>query len=58
MTDDGDPSLRNVEAVSGYHIEATDGEIGYTEDSLFNDDNWQIGYLMVDTKTGCPDKES
>jgi hypothetical protein len=31
---DGDPHLRSVAAVTGYHIQASDGEIGHVEDFL------------------------
>lgn len=50
MPDDGDPNLRSVDAVIGHHIEATDGEVGHAEDFLFDADNWQIRYIIVDTK--------
>ena len=50
MPDDGDPNMRSADAVTGYHIEATDGEIGHAEDFLFDADNWQIRYIEVNTK--------
>ncbi|MGZ9051645.1 MAG: PRC-barrel domain-containing protein [Rhodoplanes sp.] len=39
---DDDPHLRSVEAVTGYHIHASDGEIGYVEDFLLQDTDWSI----------------
>ncbi|UDL90831.1 PRC-barrel domain-containing protein [Mesorhizobium sp. PAMC28654] len=45
----GDPSLRSVKAVTGYHIHATDGEIGHAEDFLVDDTDWSIHFLVVDT---------
>ena len=48
--DHGDPHLRSVNTVIGYHILATDGEIGHVEDFLFEGANWTIRYLKVDTK--------
>ena len=45
----GDPHLRSTQAVTGYHIHATDGEIGHVKDFLVNDANWSIHYLIVDT---------
>jgi hypothetical protein len=47
---DDDPHLRSVEAVTGYHIHATDGEIGHVEDFLMEDADWSVHYLVVDTK--------
>jgi len=47
---DGDPHLRSIEAVTGYHIHASDGEIGHVEDFLLEDADWSIHYLVVDTK--------
>jgi hypothetical protein len=52
-----DPHLRSVDAVTGYHIHATDGEIGHVEDFLVEDANWGIHYLVVDTKNWWPGKK-
>jgi hypothetical protein len=41
--------LRSVNEVSGYHIEALDGEIGHIEDFLADDASWAIRYLVIDT---------
>ena len=46
---DDDLHLRSIEAVTGYHIHATDGEIGHVEDFLIEDADWSIHYLVVDT---------
>jgi sporulation protein YlmC with PRC-barrel domain len=54
---DGDPHLRSIEAVTGYHIRANDGEIGHVEDFLVNDTDWSIHYLVVDTKNWWPGKK-
>ena len=48
--DDDDPHLRSIEAVTGYHIHASDGEIGHVEDFLLDDSDWSIHFLVVDTK--------
>jgi hypothetical protein len=45
-----DPHLRSVEVVSGYHIHASDGEIGHVEDMIVDAADWTIPYLVVDTK--------
>jgi len=52
-----DPHLRSIDAVTGYHIHATDGEIGHVEDFLADDTDWSIHYLVVDTKNWWPAKK-
>jgi mannose-6-phosphate isomerase-like protein (cupin superfamily) len=44
-----DPRLRSSRAVTGYHIQATDGEIGHVEDFLVDEHFWAIRYMLVDT---------
>lgn len=46
---DDDPHLRSCSAVVGYHIQATDGEIGHVEGFLIDDESWAIRYLVVNT---------
>ena len=46
----GDPHLRSSAAVIGYHIAATDGDIGHVEDFLVDDATWAIRYMIVDTR--------
>jgi uncharacterized protein YrrD len=46
---DDDPHLRSSRVVTGYHIQATDGDIGHVEDFLVDDQSWTIRYLLVDT---------
>jgi hypothetical protein len=41
--------LRNVKDLRGYAIRATDGVIGRVDDFYFDDDDWGIRYLVVDT---------
>jgi sporulation protein YlmC with PRC-barrel domain len=41
--------LRSLREVTGYHIVATDGEIGHVDDYLVDDVSWRIRYLMIDT---------
>ncbi len=47
---EGDPHLRSVQAVIGYHIEASDGAIGHVEDFQVDDKSWELRYLIVDTR--------
>jgi sporulation protein YlmC with PRC-barrel domain len=44
-----DYHLRSCHEVTGYHIEAEDGEIGHVEDFIIDDDTWTIRYLIVNT---------
>lgn len=52
----GDPHLRSIEAVIGYHIEATDGAIGHVEDFLIEEAGWSLHDIVVDTKNWWPGK--
>ena len=45
-----DPYLRSTKVVTGYHIQASDGEIGHVEDVIIDDETWAIRYLIVDTR--------
>jgi len=38
-----------VTELTGYHLAATDGEIGRVEDFFIDEETWQIHYLLVDT---------
>jgi sporulation protein YlmC with PRC-barrel domain len=44
-----DPHLRSCKAVMGYHIHATDGDIGHVQSLLIDEETWAIRYLVVDT---------
>ncbi len=44
-----DPHLRSCQAVVGYHIEASDGDIGHVSGMLVDDRTWAIRYFIVDT---------
>lgn len=46
---EGDAHLRSAKAVHGYHIHATDGEIGHIDDFLLEDADWSIHYMVIDT---------
>ncbi len=47
---DGDPHLRSAAAITGYRIQASDGEIGHVENVLLDDARWEIRYLVIDTQ--------
>ena len=48
---DDDLHLRSTKTIMGYHIHASDGDFGHVCDFIFDDANWQIMYLVVDSHT-------
>lgn len=54
QTNEGDPHLRSMAAITGCHIHASDGEIGHVEDFLVDDAGWNIRYIKFDTKNWWP----
>ncbi len=46
---DDDLHLRSTKTMMGYHIHASDGDFGHVSDFIFDDANWQIMYLVVDS---------
>ena len=51
---DFDPHLRSANEVAGYKIEARDGSVGTVEDFLFDEQDWTIRFLVVDTRKWLP----
>lgn len=49
--------LRSTQAVSGYAIETSDGEIGKVYDFIFDDRSWQIHYVVIDTGNWLPGRK-
>ncbi len=43
------PHLRSAKEVIGYHIHASDGDIGHVEGLLVDEDTWAIRYMVVNT---------
>ena len=41
--------LHKVSKLRGFHLVATDGEIGHVEDVLIDERTWTVRYLVVDT---------
>jgi hypothetical protein len=37
--------------VTGYDIQAKDGEVGHVEDFIIDDETWAIRYLIVDARS-------
>lgn len=52
----GDTHLRSAREVTGYTIEARDGEIGHVVDFLVDDTTWAIRHIVVDTRNWWPGK--
>jgi len=53
----GDTHLRSTEAVTGYDIDALDGEIGHVAGFVIDDKAWAIRYIEVATKNWLPSKK-
>ncbi len=49
--------LRSVKEVTGYHIQASDGEIGHVEDFIVDDEAWCLRYIVVDTRNWLPGRK-
>jgi hypothetical protein len=49
--------LRSTEAVTGYRIEAADGEIGHVDGFVVDDEAWAIRYMEVATRNWLPGKK-
>jgi hypothetical protein len=41
--------IRNASVINGYTIAASDGQLGFVSDFLFDDATWSIRWLVVDT---------
>jgi uncharacterized protein YrrD len=53
----GDPHLHSIQEVTGYYIQAQDGDIGHVEDFFLDEADWKIRYLLVDTQNWWPGKQ-
>jgi hypothetical protein len=52
-----DHHLRSTHEVTGYHLNALDGEIGHVDDFIIDDETWAIRYLVVATRNWLPGKK-
>ena len=48
-------TLRSAKEITGYHIQAEDGEIGHIDDFIYEEETWKIRYVIVDTRNWLPD---
>jgi hypothetical protein len=53
----GDPHLRSAREVAGYHVHASDGDIGHVEEFLVNTEEWVLRYVIVDTRNWWPGRK-
>jgi uncharacterized protein YrrD len=49
IQDDENLHLRSTDNIIGYHIQATDGEIGHIHDVIIDDETWKVKFMVVDT---------
>jgi hypothetical protein len=54
----GDSYLRSTREAMGFRIQASDGDIGYLEDLIVNDETWDILYMVVDTREWIPGEKT
>jgi hypothetical protein len=52
-----DTHLRSTTEVTGYQIEAADGEIGHVDGFVVDDESWAIRYVEVATRNWWPGKK-
>jgi hypothetical protein len=49
-----DSRLRSMKEVTGYYIQATDGDLGHVEEFVVDDETWAVRYVVVDTRNWLP----
>jgi sporulation protein YlmC with PRC-barrel domain len=52
-----DSHLRSINELEGYCIKTNNKEIGHVEDFVFDDDSWEIKYLVIGMKKIFPGKK-
>jgi sporulation protein YlmC with PRC-barrel domain len=52
-----DVHLHSMREVIGYHIQASDGQIGHVEDIIIDTDTWAVHYIIIDTRNWLPGKK-
>lgn len=50
------PHLRSSDEVRGYHLKASNGDIGHVADFILDQQNWKVRYLEIDTRNWWPGK--
>lgn len=54
---ESNPNLRSTTEILGYEIHAINGQIGKVKDFIFDDTDWTIRYLIVDTGNWFAEKK-
>lgn len=54
---EGDPHLRSVSEITGYHIQCMEGTVGHVEDLIIDTESWCLRYLIIDTQDWLPGKK-
>ncbi len=52
-----DSHLRSTDFLTGYHVDAVDGEIGHIDGFVLDDEAWAIRYIEVATRNWLPGKK-
>lgn len=52
-----DSHLRSSDEVTGYHMEASDGEIGHLDGFILDEEAWSVRYIEVATRNWWPGKK-
>jgi uncharacterized protein YrrD len=53
----GDPHLRSAREVIGYHVQATDDEIGHIDDLVLDEEAWVAREAIVATRNWLPGRK-
>jgi len=56
-TESADSHLRSSDEVAGYHVGASDGEIGHVDGFVVDDESWAVRYIEVATRNWWPGKK-
>lgn len=55
-TAEREPQLRSANVVKSHYLHAQDGDLGSIEDFVFDDNTWEIRYMLVNTGSWWPGK--
>jgi hypothetical protein len=50
----GDDHLRSAREVIGYHVQASDGDLGHVDDLCIDDADWSLKEIVIDTRNWWP----
>ena len=53
----GGPHLRSTNAITDYHIETADGELGHLRDIIIDDETWHIRSLVIEMQNCLEGKQ-